>query len=359
MIAGLACTAFVWLIVPQWFEAPAEAPGRSAILFACLFGVILWTAFSVVRHADCLAILLGEPLGTIILTIAVIGIEVTMIATVMLTGDDNPTLGRDTMFSVLMLVLNGLVGLTLIVGGLKHREPAFNLRGANAYLSVILPLAFLGLVLPRYTTSTPDAAPSTLIAVFLIAMCATLYAVFLGVQTLRHRYFFTQPTSDDLDVVDEHHPPASMRTVPFHAVLLVLTMFPVVLLSKKLAIIMDVGVEQLGAPQALAGLVVAVLVLTPEGVAAVHAARANQLQRGVNICLGSALATIGLTIPAVLVIGFATGLPIQLGLDPLDELMLILTLLVSIVTFASGRTSILHGAVHLVIFLAWLVLIFD
>ncbi|MCH2141112.1 MAG: hypothetical protein MK100_08790 [Phycisphaerales bacterium] len=359
LLGGMALTLITSLLIPEWFEAPVEAPIRSTLLFVLLFLMILWAAFSVVRHADCLAILLGEPLGTIILTIAVIGIEVTMISTVMLTGEANAALGRDTMFSVLMLVMNGLVGLTLIIGGLKHREPVFNLRGANAYLSVIIPLAILGLILPRYTTSTSDASASTLIAIFLIAMCGTLYMVFLGVQTLRHRHFFTQPADDDLDVVDDRHTPASLSNVPTHAVLLILTMIPVVLLSKKLAILMDVGVEQLGAPQALAGLVVAILVLAPEGVAAVHAALANQLQRGVNICLGSALATIGLTIPAVLIIGFVTGLPIQLGLDRLDELLLVLTLLVSTVTFASGRTSILQGAVHLVIFLTWIVLIFD
>jgi len=361
LIVGVATVLITWLAIPNWFDDPAATPVRSGLLFAGLFLVILWSAFSVVRHADCLAILLGEPLGTIILTIAVIGIEVTMIATVMLTGDANPEVGRDTMFSVLMLVLNGLVGLTLIVGGLKHREPVFNLRGANAYLSVLIPLAVLGLILPRYTTSTTDASASLLLSIFLIGMCVTLYGVFLGVQTMRHRHFFTQPDAgdDDLDVVDEHHPPASLRTVPVHAVLLVLTMVPVVLLSKKLALLLDVGIVQLGAPTALVGLVVAILVLTPEGVAAVLAAKGNQMQRGINICLGSALATIGLTIPAVIIVGYMTGLRVQLGLDRMDELLLVLTLLVSMVTFASGRTNILQGGVHLVVFLAWIVLIFD
>jgi Ca2+:H+ antiporter len=321
--------------------------------------LILWSAFSVVRHADCLAVLLGEPLGTIILTLAVIGIEVTMISTVMLTGDANPALGRDTMFSVLMLVLNGLVAMTLLIGGLKHREPIFNFSGANAYLSVIIPLAVLGLVLPQFTTSTSDASASTTLSIFLIVMCVLLYGLFLGVQTMRHRHFFTQPTDDTMDVVDTHHPPASMRTVPWHAVLLILTMVPVVLLSKKLAILLDVGIEQLGAPTALAGLVVAILVLTPEAVAAAKAAAANQLQRGVNICLGSALATIGLTIPAVILIGFATDMPVQLGLNRVDSLLLFLTLLVCTVTFSGSRTNILQGGVHAVIFLAWLVLMFD
>lgn len=364
LLAGLLTTVVTWLIIPDWFQDPAATPIRSIIVFAGLFFIILWSAFSVVRHADCLAILLGEPLGTIILTIAVIGIEVTMISMVMLTGDADPAIGRDTMFSVLMLVLNGLVGLTLIVGGLKHHEPVINLRGANSYLSVLIPLAVLGLVLPQYTTSTADASASLLLSIFLIAMCVSLYGIFLGVQTMRHRHFFTQPIDgkedeDDLAMIDQHDPPATMRTVPFHAVLLVLTMLPVVLLAKKLAILLDVGVVQLGAPRALAGLVVALLVLTPEGVAAIRAALGNHMQRGVNICLGSAVATIGLTIPAVIVVGFVTDLHVQLGLDQLDTLLLVLTLLVSTITFAGERTNSLQGAVHIMLFIAWIVLIFD
>jgi Ca2+:H+ antiporter len=256
-----------------------------------------------------------------------------------------------------MLVLNGLVGLTLVVGGLKHHEPAINLRGANSYLSVLIPLAVLGLILPQYTTSTSDASASPLLSIFLIAMCVSLYGIFLGVQTMRHRHFFTQPVDgnedeDDLAMIDQHDPPATMRTVPFHAVLLVLTMLPVVLLAKKLAILLDIGVVQLGAPRALAGLVVALLVLTPEGVAAIRAALGNHMQRGVNICLGSAVATI-------IVVGFVTDLHIQLGLDQLDTLLLVLTLLVSTVTFAGERTNSLQGAVHIMLFIAWIVLIFD
>ena len=357
LILGIALTLLFWLVFPNWFVAPEASPVRSSILFGGLFLSILWCAFSVVRHADCLAILLGEPLGTIILTLAVIGIEVTMIATVMLTGEANPELGRDTMFAVLMLVMNGLVGITLLVGGLRHHEQVFNFRGANAYLSVIIPLAVLGLILPRYSAATSDASASLLLSIFLIAMCVVLYVVFLGVQTLRHRKHFTQPDAEDED--HAHDVPGVLRSVPFHAVLLVATMVPVVLLSKKLAVLMDVGVETLNAPPAIAGVVVAVLVLTPEGVAAIRSAMHNQLQRGINICLGSALATIGLTIPAVILVGMITGLGVQLGLPRQEELLLMMTLLLSTVTFASGRTGILQGTVHLVVCLAWLTLIFD
>jgi Ca2+:H+ antiporter len=359
LAVGCVLTLITMLLVPHWFIEPAANPVRSVFMFSLIFASILWSAFAVVRHADCLAILLGEPLGTIILTISVIGIEVTMISMVMLTGEPDPTLGRDTMFSVLMLVLNGMVGITLLVGGLHHREPMFNLRGASAYMSVIIPLAMLGLILPRYTKSTSDASASPLLATFLVVTCICLYGVFLGVQTMRHRSFFTQPSNQDSDASHLHDPIPSMRTVPFHALLLLATMIPIVLLAKKLAILMEVGIDQMNAPPQLAGLAVAILVLTPEGVSALRAAQSNQLQRGVNICLGSALATIGLTIPAVLLIGSLAGMRVQLGLDQLDELLLMLTLLVSVVTFSSGRTNILQGVVHIVLFLAWLVLIFD
>jgi Ca2+:H+ antiporter len=191
-----------------------------------------------------------------------------------------------------------------------------------------------------------------------------LYMVFLAIQTVRHRRLFIGPDVE-LTTLEEHA--AHWEAVPgeprgpliYHAVLLVLTMLPVVLLSKKLAVFVDYGVFRLGAPAALGGVIVAILVLTPEGLGALHAAAANRLQRSVNICLGSALATIGLTVPAVLLIGLATGAPVELGLEPIGVVLLLLTLLVSMLTFGSGQTNILQGAVHLVLFLAYVVLIFD
>lgn len=332
-----------------------------ASLFSCLFIVMLWLSFSVVRHADCLAIKLGEPYGTLILTLAVISIEVIMIAAVMLTGQQSHTLARDTMFAVLMIVLNGMVGVTLLLGGLRHSEQEYNLRGANAYLTVIITLSVLGLVLPRFSSSTPDASVSHLLAVFLVVTTAGLYAVFLGIQTMRHRGFFMEPlgtgSKDSVSAEEENHP--LTRSVGFHALLLIASMVPIVLLSKKMAVLIDHGIASIGAPAALGGVVVALLVLSPEGLGALRAALQNHIQRTVNICLGSALATTALTIPAVLTISLVTGMHVELGLEPQELVILSLTLLICMVNFGSGRSNILQGAVHLIIFMTYVVLLFD
>jgi len=336
-------------------------PLVAGILFVWLFLVMLWLAFGVVRHADSLAILLGEPYGTLILTVSVISIEVIMISAIMLTGENNPTLARDTLFSVLMIVLNGMVGFTLILGALRHGQQVYNLKGASAYLAVIIPLAGLGIVLPRYTTSAPGGEASTLMAIFLILMSVGLWGVFLAIQTMRHRSFFLQPeiSGTEVEEADHGHGDLVVRSVAYHAVLLPLTMLPIVLLSKKMAALVDHGIATLSAPQALGGFLIAVLVLSPEALAAIKAALANQLQRTMNIALGSSLATIGLTIPAVLGIGLVTGKRVELGLENAEAYLLLITLLVSVVNFNTERTNVLQGFVHLILFLTYIVLIFE
>jgi len=335
--------------------------GWYLFLFTWLFAVMLWLAFNVVRHADSLAVILGEPYGTLILTLSVISIEVIMISAVMITGESNPTLARDMLYSVLMIVLNGMVGVTLVIGALRHGEQTYNLKGSVAYLGVIIPLAGLGIILPRYTTSAPGGEASPLMSVYLIAMSIGLYGVFLAIQTMRHRAFFQQPVSaDEPEEADKHdHGDLVVRSLGYHALLLPLTMLPIVLLSKKMAALVDHGTATLGAPQAIGGFLVAILVLSPEGVAAVRAALANKLQRTMNITLGSTLSTIGLTIPAVLAIGMFTGKRVELGLEEPEIYLLVLTLLVSIVNLNSERTNVLQGIVHLILFFTYIVLIFD
>jgi len=344
--------------------APESLGLKVSILpLVIIFGVMLWGAFSVVRHAESLATILGEPYGTLILTLSVIGIEVAVIAAVMISGADKPTLARDTMFSVLMLVMNGLVGLCLIVGGLRHRNQIYNLQGANAYLAVLLPLAILGLVLPRYTTSAPAGELSALQTGFQIALSIILYLIFLAVQTVTHSDIFRQPRDPEQGgvkaEVSGHQHQYVIKTVPYHIIGLIAALLPIVLLSKKLALYVSFGIAATGAPLALGGFLVAALILSPEALSAMHAARDNLLQRSVNISLGSALATIGLTIPAVLIIGWVTGEHIVLGLGTTDVVLLTLTLAVSLVTFISPRTNFLQGAVHLALFTAYVVMIFD
>ncbi|MEM8549260.1 MAG: calcium:proton antiporter [Verrucomicrobiota bacterium] len=354
---GGVTTAIMLLFSAPWMQQ-LDSPLIFSLLFIWLFAVMLWLSFGVVKHADCLAVKLGEPYGTLILTLSVISIEVVMITAVMITGENNPKLARDTMFSVLMIVLNGMLGITLIAGGWKHREQAYNLQGANTYLAVIIPLAGLGLILPRFTPSAPGGEPSALMAVFLALMSIILYGVFLAMQSTRHRKFFKAPEGAAPAGQDEHGA-LILRSIGFHVLFLFLCMLPIVLLSKKMALLVDHGINTLSAPQALGGFLVAILVLSPEAMGAVKAALANNLQRTVNISLGSALATIGLTIPAVLLVSMITGKPIELGLETPEIVLLSLSILVAVVNFSSPRTNLLQGAVHLVLFLAYLMLIFD
>jgi Ca2+:H+ antiporter len=346
-------TAALFFVFHQQLLERMESPFWAALAFAWLFAVMLQSAFAVVRHSDIVASIVGEPYGTLILTFAITAIEVMMIAAVMLTGPPVSSLARDTMFAVVMLVFNGMAGLTLLVGGLRYHEQTYNLQGANAFLAVIVPLAVIGLVLPNFTSS-PGATLSKMHEVFLIFMSLGLYGVFLAIQTLRHRHYFLGP--------DEQEPaphPAEVLALPWHGALLIAYIVPIVLLSKQIAVPIDYGVRVFGAPEAIVGFLVAALILSPESLAAVRAALANQLQRSINLLLGSVLASISLTIPAVLVIGLLTDRTVVLGLEPVDAILLVLTLALSTLTFASGRTNVLLGAVHLLLFLSYLMLIFE
>jgi len=349
-------SALLFLVFGGAWLADLSSPAWFGFMFAWLFLAILSSAFAVVRHAEGIAVILGEPLGTLVLTLSVTGIEVMVIAAVMYTGPAGSTLARDAMFAVMMIVLNGMVGLSLLLGGLKHHEQAYNLQGANAFLAVILPLAVLSLVLPNYASAELGPVFSTPQAIFLVIMSVGLYAVFLAIQNLRHKNYFMGPAESKAE--SEHHGHESV-SLPYHFVLLALYLLPLVVLSKKLALPIDHGIRVLGAPSALGGFLVAVLILSPESLGAGRAALANQLQRSVNILLGSVLATISLTVPAVLVIGFITHQSIVLGLSSVDTILLLLTLVLSTLTFANARTNVLHGAVHLLLFLAYLMLIFE
>ncbi len=338
-------------------------PVIAAVFAIWLFTAALWAAFGVVHHAEALAIKLGEPLGTLVLTLAVVGIEVSLIAAIMLTGADSPTLARDTMMAILMIVLGGLTGSALLIGGLVHGEQDYNLPGARAYLGVLVPLAVFALVLPDFTVSTDKPTFTPLQAGFFAITTAALYGIFLAIQTVRHKSYFEQPARDreaDHEAAHAHpHVHGPLRSTAYHAVFLVLTLLPIVLLSKRIAKLVDFGIVQIGAPVALGGVIIAILVLTPESMAAVSAARNNQLQRSVNLLLGSALSTIGLTLPAVLTVSLLTGEPLELGLDMAPLVLLLLTLVVCLMTFGGTRTNIMQGAVHIVMFLAYLLLIFS
>lgn len=329
------------------------------VVFGWLFATILGSALAVVRHADHLAERLGEPYGTLVLTLAVTSIEVVSISAVMLHGQNNPTLARDTLLAVTMIILNGMVGLSLLMGGWRRLEQHYNLQGANAYLGVIIPLGVLALVLPNFTVSTSGPTLAFPQELFIAISSVGLYVAFLFLQTNRHRAYFAAVDEDaetTAAAMPEPEPPA---TVLRHAALLVGYMIPIVFLAEKLATPVDYVVENLRAPLALAGLTMAILVAAPEAIGAVRSASRNQLQRSVNISLGSVLSTIGLTIPAIIVISHLTHHPVTLGLQHTDLLLFLLTLALCLVTFSSGRTTVLQGGVHLILFAAYLFFMFQ
>jgi Ca2+:H+ antiporter len=353
---GLGTAAIFFSAGNQLVEIIAH-PVALIGVFLWLFAVILWSAVSVVRHADCLAIKLGEPYGTLILTLSAISIEVVMISTAMLHGANNPELGRDAIFAVVMIALNGFVGLCLLLGGLRHREQYYNLQGVNSYINVIMTLAVLGLVLPNFTTTTGGATFSTGQQIFLVVMSLLLYGIFLLIQTMRHRGYFIE-SKDVVAVESSAHESMHVRSTAFHTAMLFLYLIGVILLAEKFAIPLDNSIEQFAMPQEFGGAMIAALVLTPEGIGAVRATLRNQLQRSINILLGSVLATIGLTIPAVVTISLVTKRSIVLGVQGGNLPLLLLTLAVCVVTFTSRKTNVLQGCVHLVLFGVFVLLLF-
>ncbi len=355
VLVGAVTAVLFMLNGDAWLHNTIGTP-VSIVLFAWLLVTMAACAFGAIRHADELAEILGEPYGTLLLTLSVVTIEVVLISMIMLTGNANPTLARDTMFSVLMIVLNAMVGGALIAGGLRYGQQAFNLDGARSYLGVIVPFAVIPLVLPNFTTSTDTATLTGLQALAFGLFTVLLYVVFLALQTATHRTFFEDPRERAVVVAQTHGAGHKGPHPMVHAALLVLLLLPFVAMAEELAHYVDYGIAELHAPPVLGGILIAALVLLPEGVSAVKAARADSLMRSVNICLGSALSTMGLTIPTVLLIGFLTGHTIILGLSEVSIVMLATTLLVSILTFTGRSTNVLQGLVHLVLFGVFLIL---
>lgn len=359
-LAWLSVILFL-LYGASWMGALAN-PIVGIGLFAWLFLLIVWVAFGVVHEAEELAHMLGEPFGTLILTLSIVLIEVALISAVMISAQDASTLARDTMFAVLMIVLNGVVGLGLLIGGAHHHEQSYNLQGASAYLSVVIPLSTIALVLPKFTASTSDSTLTSLQAVCFSILTIALYGIFLWLQTGRHRGFFVEPTPSDEPAAVEVAaiaPKPSRRKLAGHVVMLLVNILPIVMLSKSLAKVLEHGLAAMGAPPALGGVVIAMLVFTPEGLSALIAIRRNQLTRAINLCLGGATSTVGLTVPAVLIIGLITGQNVVLGLPPASIVLLAATLILSSLTFSGSRTTMLEGAVHLSLFAVFLVLVFS
>jgi len=335
-----------WLLIAVSFSASAPTFLLAAILMI--------TVLAAVHHAELVAHRVGEPFGTFLLAIAVTIIELGLIVTLMsAAGEGAASLARDTVFAAVMIILNGLVGICILVGAIRHKEQTFQQTGVSASLATICGLTILTLVLPNFTVTEPGPVYSASQLGFVAVTSFLLYGTFVAVQTVRHRDYFLPASPIAADLESHAEPPTDRQTLT-SGLLLLACLGAVVLLAKKLAPPIETAVASAGAPRAIVGVIIAALVLLPEGLAALRAALANRLQTSLNLALGSALATIGLTIPAVAALSLMMQLPITLGLDAKSIVLLFLTLLVATLTLGTGRTTVLQGALHLVIFAVYL-----
>ncbi|MEO7761534.1 MAG: ionic transporter y4hA [Casimicrobiaceae bacterium] len=324
------------------------------ILLTCVAAALIGTVFVAVHHAEVVALRVGEPFGTLVLALAVTAIEVSLIVALMLAGGaQTSALARDTVYATVMIICNGVVGLCLLMGALRHRVLAFQVEGTSPALSVLATLATLTMVLPSFTSTTPGPTFSRAQLIFAGAVSLTLYCIFVFVQTVRHREYFL-PVEVESDI--PHGAPASTATALASVALLVVSLVAVVGLAKMLAPIIESTVIAAAVPHAVVGIAIAMMVLLPETWAAVRAAMRNQMQTSFNLALGSALATIGLTIPAVAITSLALGLTLHLGLPQKEIALLALTLLISTMTLARGQATVLQGSVHIVLFAVYLFL---
>lgn len=320
-----------------------------------LVGVgLLAAVVTAVHHAEVIALRVGEPFGTLVLALAVTAIESSLLVVLMMSGGESAlTLARDTVFATVMIICNGVVGLCLLLGALRYRVQAFRVDGTSPALSVVAALTTLTLVLPSFTSTTPGPTLSTSQLIFAGIVSLTLYGVFVFVQTVRHREYFLPPANETDDPV---HVVTTTRSALISLLLLVLSLVTVVGLAKTLSPHIELAVRAAGIPQAVVGIAVALMVLLPETWAAAHAALRNRLQTSFNLALGSALATIGLTIPVVAATAIALNLPLVLGLPNKEITLLALTLLISAMTLARGHATVLQGAVHLSLFAVYVFL---
>lgn len=348
-IAGLV---FFAAAMVAGFDETFASSSLGLALAALLIPLLVSAVFAAVYHAEEAAHQTGEPFGTLILTIAVTVIELALIISLLLTGKASPTLVRDTVYAVIMIITTGLVGLCIITGGLRFREQVFDVTAAKSYLVVLIVLSSLTLVLPNHTSTVPGPSYSTGQIAFVSLATLLLYGVFLYSQTVLYRGYFVGSGDDS---ASRH---ASSGKLLKAILLLTLALSAVILLAKLFSAVVTYFVFTFGAPLTVVGVIVALIVLTPESIAAVKAARDDNLQKSLNLALGSSIATIGLTVPAMAVANWVFGKHMVLGLDARDVTLLVTALAASILTFGTGKTNVLFGFVHLVLFAVFMLLVF-
>jgi Ca2+:H+ antiporter len=345
-----------WAVIAP-FAAVAVLIGAAFGLhgyYVALIGLaVAASVFAAVHHAEVIAHRIGEPFGTLVLALSVTLIEVALIVSLMIAGGAQAeALARDTVFAAVMIILTGIVGLSLTVGGFKHREQVFRLDGVSASLVALATISVMTFVFPNYTVTTPGPlySPSQLTLVAVVSL--VVYGAFIFTQTLGHRHYFLQEESESEPIVHASKPSTAVASAS--AVLLLISLIAVVLLAKALAPSLEQAVARAGAPDALVGVLIAAIILLPEGLAAVRAAHHNHVQTSLNLALGSALASIGLTIPAVSFLSLYMHTNLILGIDAKSTVLLLLSLFLAALALRTGRTIVLHGIALLVVFAIYL-----
>jgi len=328
--------------------------GRPGLVAAMLLVLaLIAVVLAAVHHAEVVALRIGEPFGAILLALAVTVIELGLIVSIMLSDEPEPTLMRDTIRATVVLVLHGIAALCIVVGALRHREQDFRIEGAHAYLIVLLPMVAITLVLPNFTTSAPGPYYTNTQLAFVSVACLLLWLAFTFVQTVRHREYFLPRNAAPAAPVARPGGRQALAAL----VLLLLALAAVVLLAKGVSPFIQDAVEIAGAPPALVGVIVAAIVLLPEGMTALRAAREDRLQTSINLALGSGVASIGLTVPTVSAVAWWTGSPLALGVTPGGAVLLALSFMMALITYGTGRANMLSGVVHLIMLATWLFLV--
>ncbi|WP_454702510.1 calcium:proton antiporter [Agrobacterium burrii] len=362
-----------WLVVAvfhlsgQSWLSPDMTPAIAISCFLVLFATILMAAFGVVKEADELAHQLGEPYGTLILTLSIVAIEVILIAAVMLGPNEAPTIGRDSIFAVMMIILNLVTGICLLAGAMRYGEQEYNAPGAVSFIAMTVVLAGVALLVPN-TLPAGNGTFTALQAIVISLVTVIVYGSFLALQMGRYRSHFMQPAPGRMSIrltepltrqAPDHptHGQASKKNIA-HSMFLIGLMLPIVLLAHDLAIVIDYGVAQAGAPVAVGGVLIAIIVFTPESITAVKAALHNETQRAINLCLGAFVSTVGLTVPAVLTVGLVTGKTVIFGISPTETILFALTVALTTLTYLGRRTSAAQGLLHLMLFVIFGLVLF-
>lgn len=364
-----------WLVVvifqfagQSWLSSDMT-PTVAISCFLVLFATILMASFGVVKEADELAHQLGEPYGTLILTLSIVAIEVILIAAVMLGPNEAPTIGRDSIFAVMMIILNLVTGICLIAGAMRYGEQEYNAPGAVSFIAMTVVLAGVALLVPN-TLPAGDGTFTVFQAVVVSVATVIVYGGFLALQMGRYRSHFMQPAPGRMSIrlaeptvcpVADNHVVAdggARRKNIGHSAMLIGLMLPIVLLAHDLAIVIDYGVARAGAPVAVGGVLIAIIVFTPESITAVKAALKNETQRAINLCLGAFVSTVGLTVPAVLTVGLLSGKTVIFGISPTETILFALTIALTTLTYLGRRTSAVQGLLHLMLFAIFGLLLF-